>query len=231
MNDEKSIWHLRKIDLFKGLECDELKQLGTIIQDRKFSRGELVTAPGKSLSSLFMIRKGKVKICLFSKSGKEHILSLLTEGDIFGDIFEPINFSKKAWVYALEPSVICSITREAFIKLISQEQLIALKVVRNLSTRLMEAETKIESLSLQNAPQRLASLLLRLGEIYGRSHDGVILLPPKLTHQEMANMTGMARQTVTLLLNQWESKGFIKRSGRSIIIPSQFEKFFKLSSI
>ncbi len=218
MLEKETTWYLKQIDIFKGLDCDELNQLGAIIQDHGFSDGQLVTGPGRSSSFLFMIKKGKVKISLFSESGKEHILALLTEGDIFGDIFEPGIFSEKMWVYALEPALICSINRKDFSSLISQFPLITLKVVKNLSQRLNKAENQIESLSLQRAPQRLANLLLRLGETYGENQHNSIHLTLKLTHQDMANMTGMTRQTVTLLLNQWENDNVLKRAERTLIL-------------
>ncbi len=228
---ERPALFLRGIDIFEGLDCAQINSLGAIIHDKEFARGDLIAAPWADTPSLFMIRRGQVKLSLLSESGKEHVLALLNAGDIFGDLLETGDFGQKVFAYALEPALICSIGRDDFLGLLSREPLIALRVVGNLARRLAEAETQIATLALQTAPQRLAGLLLRLGEGHGEPEGDTVRLSLKLTHQDMANMTALSRQTVTGLLNEWEEEGAVRKEGRLLrLFPARLrEKISPLS--
>lgn len=222
---ERPAWFLRGIDIFQGLDCAQIDSLGAIIHDKEFARGDLIAAPWESSPTLFLVRRGRVKLCLLGESGKEHILALLDAGGIFGDLLETGGFGQKVFAYAAEPSLICAIKRDDFLVLLSREPVIAMKVIGNLARRLADAETQIETLALQTAPQRLATLLLRLGERYGES-DGVALrLSLKLTHQDMADMCALSRQTVTTLLNEWEKEGSVRKEGRRFhLLPHRLQE-------
>ncbi|HMY58882.1 MAG TPA: Crp/Fnr family transcriptional regulator, partial [Pseudomonadota bacterium] len=105
--------------------------------------------------------------------------------------------------------------------LVQKEGLIGFRLVKVLAQRRRELEGKIENLIFKDVNSKLAELLLRLGQDYGVDDSRGTLVSLKITHQEMANLIGSTRETVSLTLSQFKRSGLIATDGRRVILSNQ----------
>jgi len=126
---------------------------------------------------------------------------------------------------ALGDSEVRLLRRADFIKLLEKHPRIALRLLEELTRRLRKADERIESLALLDVTGRLTGILLQLADEKGKDTDSGILIRSRPTHQELANMAGTTRETVTRVLKQLEFKEYISMSGKDITIrdPERFK--------
>ncbi|MFC1538808.1 Crp/Fnr family transcriptional regulator [Candidatus Latescibacterota bacterium] len=209
---------LRQIPLFSSLKDDELDALYKLSYTKQCSKDSIILLENEEGDTLFIILKGKVKVTTFSESGKEVIFSILSEGDFFGDMSLMDGKPRSATVISIEDSELRLIRRNDFIKLVEKHPRIALKLLEELTSRLRKADERIESLAIHDVTGRLAGVLLQLAEEFSDTQDKSILIKSRPTHQELANMVGTTRETVTRILKQLENKKYINMSGKDLLI-------------
>jgi CRP-like cAMP-binding protein len=124
-------------------------------------------------------------------------------------------------VEAMEITSTVEVERTAVDKLLASTPGVAYQFVRALITRRRELETKVEQLVFKDVGSKLAELLLRLGSEHGVEHKRGLVLALKITHQEMANLIGSTRETVSLTLSQFKRKGLIQTEGRKVILADR----------
>lgn len=154
-----------------------------------------------------------------STNGKELTVDVLGSGDVFGEISLFAPGSHLIYAKAIEDSVICSINKAQFEHMILEKPVIALKIIKILSTRLKEMEEMMEQVAYGSVRGKLLFLLNKLSIKFGEpltNNAGVetdwIQLGVKVTHQELASMMGSIRETVTELLNGLISEGVLNRT-------------------
>ena len=210
---------LRKVPLFSSLKDEELDAINRVSFVKKYPKDMMILLADEAGDILFIIIKGKVKITAFSENGKEVIFSIMTESDFFGDMSLLDGKPRSASVVAMEDAELCLLRRDDFNRLIEQYPGIALKLLNELTSRLRRADERIESLALLDVSGRIAGILLQLAEESGkRTPDGGVIIRSRPTHQELANMVGTTRETVTRILNQMEHKNYIVMLGKSVTI-------------
>jgi CRP/FNR family transcriptional regulator, cyclic AMP receptor protein len=216
---------LRKIPLFSSLNDDELEAINQVSFIKHFDRDHLILLEDEEGDTLFIIIDGQVKVTTFSEHGKEVIFSILYDGDFFGDMSLLDGKPRSASVVALDDSEVRLLRRADFIKLLEKHPRIALRLLEELTRRLRKADERIESLALLDVTGRLAGILLQLAEEKGQEDGEGILIQSRPTHQELANMAGTTRETVTRVLKQLEFKSYITMSGKDITIcdPERFK--------
>ena len=218
--------YFKKIPLFSSLKDDELEAIIKVSVLKKFPKDQLILLENEDGDTLFTIIKGKVKVSIFSEHGKEVIFSILYDGDFFGDMSLLDGKPRSASVVAIEDSEMRLIRRPDFIRLLEKHPQIALKLIEELTSRLRKADERIESLALLDVTGRIAGILLQLAEEKGHHTPEGIIIESRPIHQELANMAGTTRETVTRLLKQLEQKGYIIMSGKdlTIIDPENFKR-------
>ena len=217
---------LKQIPLFSTLKDEELKAINRLSLTKKCSKDTIILLEKEEGDTLFIIIRGKVKVTTFSETGKEVIFSLLKEGDFFGDMSLLDGNPRSATVISIEDSELRLIRRNDFKNLIKKHPGIALKLLEELTSRLRKADERIESLAILDVTGRVAGILLQLANERGeKSIDGV-LIKSRPTHQELANMAGTSRETVTRVLKQLEIKKYISVNGKDITIhnPENFKR-------
>jgi CRP/FNR family transcriptional regulator, cyclic AMP receptor protein len=212
---------LRKVPLFSSLKDEELDAIHRESFIKKYPKDMMILLAEEEGDTLFVIIIGKVKITSFGENGKEVIFSIMGPGDFFGDMSLFDGKPRSASVVAIEDAELCLLRRENFNRLVGKYPGIALKLLKELTSRLRRADERIESLALLGVSGRIAGILLQLAEETGKSTgDGGILIKSRPTHQELANMVGTTRETVTRILNDMEHKNYITMSGKSVTILS-----------
>lgn len=217
---------LRQIPLFSSLKDEEIEAIYKLSVTKKCSKDTIILLEDEEGDTLFVILSGKVKVTTFSQSGKEVIFSILNEGDFFGDMSLLDGKPRSATVISIEESELRLIRRSDFNKLIESHPGIALKLLEELTSRLRKADERIESLALLDVTGRVAGILLQLADERGEKTEGSILIKSRPTHQELANMVGTTRETVTRILKQLGNKKYINMDGKdlTIINPEIFKQ-------
>ena len=209
---------LRNIPLFSSLKEEELEALKKVTHTKNFPKDKIILLEDEEGDTLFIILSGQVKVTSFSESGKEVILSLLGANDFFGDLSLLDGKPRSASVISIEDSRIQLIRRSDFYQLLQEYPTIALKLLEGLALRLRKADERIESLALLDVTGRVAGILLQFAEERGLVTGKIVVIKSRPTHQELANMVGTTRESVTRALKQLEQKKYIQMSGKDVTI-------------
>lgn len=209
--------YLSRINLFHDVDLIELQQMESIVPIAITKKGTLITTPHNNQNRLFFIKQGKVRMYSILSNGKELTMDVLGTGHLFGEISLFSSGSHHLYAEAIEDSIICSIDKNQFEQIILEKPYIALKLINILSSRLKEMEELMEQMAYGTVRSKLLFLLHRLSEKFGVPlSDGAssewIQIGVKVTHQELANMIGSIRETVTEVLNHFISEGIINRT-------------------
>lgn len=215
----KKIWYIQQLDLFKDLALEKLRRIESMLFMKEYSKSEVIFEPGDK-DKVFIVKTGRVELYQLNPSGKKMIIEVLKQGSIFGDL--GYDSPTDIFVEATANSCVCSLSKNKFFSLISQHSELSEKLMKNLFNRLMNIEKRMSSLASDNAFGRLVKLLLSLGK---KKEGEIAEISDKFTHEELAEMLGISRQTVTTLINQLEKKGYIKRTNKILrFFPQKLEK-------
>ena len=217
---------LKNIPIFADLKGDILEKIYNLLQKRVYKRDNMILMEEDFGDTLFLLNKGSVKITRLSDDGREVILSILGEGDFFGEMSIFDGESRSANVVALEDSEVYMLKRADFLDLLEKHPKIAIALLQELATRLRKSDQQIEGLSLSDAESRIAMTLLRLAEELGVIKMGQVIINNLPFQQDIANMAGTSRETVSRMLTLLQRKGFIQKQGRKLIITN-YDEFVK----
>ena len=209
---------LRRVPLFDALGDSEIEALAEVAFARRFDKGQLIILVAEPGDSLFIIRRGQVKVSLLHEDGREFILSLLGEGEFFGELALLDDRPRSASVSAFEETELLIVRRSDFQELISRVPGIAVTLLEELAGRLRRTDEQVGGLALLNVYSRVGKTILRLATDRGVGSPEGILIEQRPTHQQLANMSGTTRETVTRALKQLEDEGYIRCRGREILI-------------
>jgi CRP/FNR family transcriptional regulator/CRP/FNR family cyclic AMP-dependent transcriptional regulator len=209
---------LRRVPLFDCLGDGELEALAELTITRTFDKGQLIILADEPGDTLFIVRRGQVKVSLTHASGKEFILSLLGEGEFFGELAILDERPRSASVVAMEETDLIMLTRPDFLQLVGRVPAIAVALLEELAARLRRTDEQVGGLALLDVHNRVARIILRLAADRGEETDEGIRIKQRLTHQQLANMAGTTRETVTRVLKQLERDGYITTRDRQIVV-------------
>ena len=214
---------LKKVPVFADISVKDLKLISKRIVERKYPKGSYLFFENEEGNTLFIIVAGLVKIFKSDKSGRVKTLAYLKEGDFFGEMAMLDQEKRSASAVIVEDSEVMILNRSDFQHELLNRPLIAIKLLKTLCTRLRVADKQIEDLTFKNLPGRVASTLLDLAVKYGVKGKEGTRINIKLTHQELADMIGTAREVVTSILGDFKKAKCISFQEKNIIIHDEAE--------
>ncbi|MBL7135624.1 MAG: Crp/Fnr family transcriptional regulator [Candidatus Marinimicrobia bacterium] len=217
---------IKNIPMFADLRDDILEKIYNLMQRRVYKRNNMILMEEDFGDTLFILNRGSVKITRLSDDGREVILSILGEGDFFGEMSIFDGESRSANVVALEDSEVYILKRGDFIDLLEKHPKIAIALLQELATRLRKSDQQIEGLSLSDAENRIGMTISRLAEELGVIKMGQVVIHNLPYQQDIANMAGTSRETVSRMLTLLQRKGYIQKRGRKLIITN-YDEFVK----
>jgi len=219
---------LKRVPLFSQLDDDELEKIRKLCVTQHYGRDRIILIEEESGNTLFLIQKGRVKVSRMSDDGREVILSILEPGDFFGELSLIDGKARSASVTAIEDSEVLLLRRGDFLGLLEEYPQISISLMKELAARIRKSDSQIKSLSLQDAMGRVASALIMLAEDHGRIKKGQVVIPKIPLQQDLANMAGTSRETISRVFRYLEDENLIERTGRKITIPDyvRFKKMF-----
>ena len=215
---------LKGVDLFSELTEEQLGLLANLVVVQDFNRNETVVLEGDcSMKALYLIASGTVQVYMTGVDGRETILSFLERGDFFGEMSLIDGEPRSASVRTVTDAQLMIIHREPFLTLIRQTPEIAMSLLSEMSKRLRKANKQIGSLSTMSVSGRVAGTLLNLMEERGmRIHTDngqmVTVIHNRPTQQQLADMSGTTRETVSRICSLLVKANAIAMTGKDIVI-------------
>lgn len=226
----KDLTILRQFPFFDDLEEKELEKIAPLFTIKTYKKGEHVFWEEESGDELYLIKSGVVKIYR-NELSREIILAVFRDGDYFGEmaVLENIK-TRSASAKVLETTSLYVLKRSDFISLLHDNLHITMKMLESSLARLRQANELITDLTILNARKRMIRMLLRLSEQHGSLTSNGILINLKLTHQQLAHMTGTVRETVTKTLLELQDLHLIQVDKKKIIITDidRLKKLFEV---
>ncbi len=209
---------LRTIPLFAEVGDEDLGSIAELLIERRVPKNKTIVEEGLPGDYMYVIREGKVKVTKLSGDGREKILELLGEGDFFGEMSLLDNVERSASVKSLTETCILALSRNDFLSELRRSPDLAMAVIQELTRRVRQMDEQASSLSFQRVKERTQGLLERLAneesEISGRTAT------PPLTHQQIADMVGTSRETVTRVVKRLKQDGWLEQEGKHYLVPA-----------
>jgi CRP/FNR family transcriptional regulator/CRP/FNR family cyclic AMP-dependent transcriptional regulator len=200
---------LRKVSLFSDLKEEELRQIVGVVREQHYKKNVTIFHINDPGNALFILKNGLVKITIEDQSGREIILRILYPTDFFGEMALVDGMSRSATVTAQEPSDALIIYRDQFVELIEKSPKILLDMAAVLSRRLRKVNELIRSLAFYDVYGKVARVLLNLATERGRATEQGTMIDLRLTQQELAELAGMSRETMTRTLRDFQQAGCV----------------------
>ena len=222
--NESILGLLKGVELFSELNEEQLKMLANLVVAQNFVRDETVVLEGDdSVQALYLIASGSVQVYMTGVDGRETILSFLERGDFFGEMSLIDGEPRSASVRTVTDAQLLIIHRESFLTLIRQSPEIAMGLLSAMSKRLRKANRQIGSLSTMSVSGRVAGTLLNLMQERGvRIHTDngkmVTVIHNRPTQQQLADMSGTTRETVSRICSLLVKTSAIAMTGKDIVI-------------
>ena len=222
MDAERKIAYLKQMELFSSLGTEELLQVGGKIVVKQFKKNETILFRGDTNNYIYIIFDGEVKVSQATEVGKEVILFIHQAGEIFGESSLVDKGNSPALIAATKDTLCAIISMKDFYTIMFNHNDILERLIHILSSRLCQSWELIQMLNSNNAPQRIKTLLMMLAKRCGRNAREETILNIRLTHQSIANMTGLARETVTRVIDVWQRNGDISTKNKLIQLNPAF---------
>jgi len=194
---------IKRTQLFSSLTDPELDELINKMIVKQFKKNETILYEEDTNEYMYIILLGKVKVVRTTEDGKEIILAMHQSGSFFGEMSLIDGKTAPASVIATEDSLISIISKVDFSTIISSQSKITKNLLQILCDRLRKAYDTIQLLNFNNAAQRTKMLFLMLADEYGEKSPEGVILNVKLTHQDISDMTGLTRETVTRVIDKF----------------------------
>lgn len=224
MAEERVVRLMKRVSLFAKMKDEEVAKIADQCIRRDCKKDHVILVEEEVGQTLFIILRGTVKVTRTSDDGREVIITILKASDFFGEISLLDGKGRSATVIAMEDAELLTLRRSEFLLIIEEFPQISIELLKALADRIRKADQQIENLTLHDAVGRIGATLLHVAEKTGYHRGNSVIIPKLPVQQDLANMAGTARETISRVMAVFENKGLIEREGHRVIFPD-FEKF------
>jgi CRP/FNR family transcriptional regulator, cyclic AMP receptor protein len=209
---------LSMVDFLGPLSEEEMEDLAKRTPDTYLEQEDILYTPKEGTERLFILKKGRVQLYEVNGEGDEITLSVVEDGNVFGEMALTAQSLKGLYVRALTPSTVVSLRREDLEHLIMNKPEVGLRLVRELAQRLHASEARFADMVGKDVPARLATLILTLVDSEGVVSSESYRIPNHYTHERLASMIGCKRVAVTRAFRKLEGGGAVMLKDRRIVV-------------
>lgn len=215
---QRKVSALQRSEVFESLSPGEMSRLLAVVEQLDLPRHHQIFGPGSPNQSIFFIERGSIRVTRPSPDGKSFvILSLFGPGDLLGDVGWTDD-THDCSAETLEDCRIFQLSRRDFDGLLRDNPGFSQCLIHILSNRLKQAQSRIEDLVFRQVPSRVAKLFINLADNHGKMTPSGIILDLPLTHQEIADIVGSSRVTVTQVLNRFRAMNWVAMKSKRVTI-------------
>jgi CRP-like cAMP-binding protein len=211
---------LRSHPLFRDLPPAVIERLGSYMKTRRVARGTTIFAKGDAGTGLMGVLAGTVKVSVASAHGKDIVLNVFREGEVFGEIALLDGWPRTADATAMADCELIVIERRDFVPFLSSRPDVMLKFIEILCSRLRRTSEQVQDITFLNLPTRLAKTLLQLTT---GKEESASRRKAAITQSEISQMIGMSRESTNKQLRAWAKRGWIRleRRGVGVVAPDK----------
>jgi CRP-like cAMP-binding protein len=213
---EVKTWCMSEVDIFRDLNQAEMDAIAAAAPMKTYAAGELLFSPHNPVETLFILKRGRVRVFRVSVDGRALTTAIITPGTIFGEMVLLGQHMYNNFAEALDETVVCVMSRSDVHRFLLSDPRIAARITEILGNRLVEMERRLSDSVFKSVPQRVAGTLATLAaqqRRYGVGHRSPVVA---LTHEQIAALAGTSRETATKVLGDYAERGLI-RLGRGRI--------------
>lgn len=209
---------LRRVSIFGHLPDHDLTELARRMTVKRWHAGAIIVAQSEPATSLYIVFRGRAKVVLFGESGREMTLSVLGPGDFFGETALLDGKPRAANLLAVDDTVVLVLDGETFRAHVKENPRTMLHLLSEMAGRLRRADELVGNLALHDVSSRLTRTLIAIGDEQGERRDEGIMIRHRPTQQDLANMVGTCRETVSRALSSMARRGLVVARGRSLLL-------------
>jgi CRP/FNR family transcriptional regulator, cyclic AMP receptor protein len=218
MSLKEEIRLLSMVDILGPLSDEELEDLAKRVPDTFLEQDDVLYTPKEGTERLFVLKEGRVQCYEIGDDGDEITLSVIEDGNVFGEMALTGQSLKGLYVRALTPATVVSLRREDLENLIMKTPEVGLRLVRELAERLHDSEARYADVVGKDVPARLATLILTLVDSEGVVSSESYRIPTHYTHEQLGTMIGCKRVAVTRAFRKLEESGAVELKERRIVV-------------
>jgi CRP-like cAMP-binding protein len=219
MENTSALWYFESVNLFNILCPHKTKNLDEKHDFKNYSRDAFIYFPNDNADYIYMVANGRVKIGHYLDDGKEVVKAILTTGEIFGELALAGEEKRNDFAQAMDDNTtVCPLGIVDLKNLMKEDKELSFKLLKLVGLRLMKLERKLELLVFKDARTRIVEFLRDAAAWKGKKVGFETMIPTKLTHKDIAALTGTSRQTVTTILNELKEQNLIYFDRRKILI-------------
>lgn len=215
---EPELWFLQRFRLLEALNDDQREAVRKVITISELKRGSRIYMPGDPADEIYLLRLGVVKLGTPIANGGLLILTFLYSGDLFGESAVIEDAPRDHVAEAHEDSIICAAPREPLLRIMRETPEFGYQLTKLLAVRLRLFKTRVEQLLHRSAQARIAYTLLTLGQQFGAQVGRGLVIPLRLSQRDLANLVGVRRETVNLVLRDFRQRGLVEAGRRRILV-------------
>ena len=207
---------VREFSSLKALTKEELVKLSECKTSHIIKKGEVIFEEGENVNGIYCIKDGICKLTKLSANGKDHIVKLVSKGELLGQRSmisdEPVNLS----AVALEDMQVCFIPKSEVMGYFDKNNQFSMNVMKTICGDLKEADDHMVNLTQKTVKERLAETLLYLNDTFGKNKDNSLKI--QLSRDELASIIGTATESCIRLLSDFKKLGLIELTGKKIVL-------------
>ncbi len=209
---------LKSVPIFSRLDIESLQRIAEISVERYYEKGEVILLQDTKVDGLYIVVKGSIRISRLSEDGRIKTLAILSTGDIIGEMSILDEESASATAETIENSLLLFIKRGDFQNILLKYPSITLSIAQILVKRLRVADEEIENLTFYNVRARVIKTLIELANKYGERIPQGVKISLRFTQQDLADMVGSSRETVSRIISTLEKEKIITNIGGYTVI-------------
>lgn len=217
--------NLKQMQMFASLTDNDISTFIGKIIIKRFKKNQTVLFEDESNAYMYMLLSGKVKVVQVMEDGKESIRAIHTTGDSFGELSLLDCKTSPAMVVAMEDTTAAIISKENFFTILYNQRKVLDNLLQMFCFRLRDSWERFQMVNFKNAAQRVVMVLQQQACGHSEKIPEGILLKDRLTHQHIADIVGLNRETVTRVIDKLQRDGAITvRKDKKILLHSSFFK-------
>jgi CRP/FNR family transcriptional regulator, cyclic AMP receptor protein len=216
--NNSALWYFESVNLYQILCPHKVKTMADKHTFSHYKKDQYIFFPEDTATHIYMIVSGHVRIGHYQEDGKEVITAILSTGEIFGELAMAGEEKRKGYAQAMEATVICPLSITQLADLMKENKELSFKILKLIGLRLMKLERKLELLVFKDARTRIIEFLKDAASWKGKKVGFETMIATRLTHKDIAALTGTSRQTVTTILNELKEKNLINFDRKKILI-------------
>ncbi len=202
---------LSSVSILDGLDEEEIQILDQAVIHTEVSTGTIVQREGEAKSAIVFVKKGRLKMFRESAQGKEFTLGMLSEGNVYGDVPWFGLGTQQVNLMVMEDAITCTLYEDNFQDLLLHNPKLTMRFMRLLSDQLRKMESLVTMMALGSLRLKLLFALMTLAHDFGDPvHKGWSQIALKITHDDLAAMTGSTRESVSRTLKMLAKENLVK---------------------